>query len=96
MFENVGAKVQTLAKVICWLGIVGSVIGGIVMIAQGGSGILIGIGTAIGGAFFSWLGSLGLYAIGEAAENSSIAANLAAKADSLREKERRERENKNA
>ena len=89
MFENVGSKVKTLAKVVCWIGIIASVIGGIAMATQGGMLILIGILTAALGAFFSWLGSLSLYAIGETAENSAIAANLAAKADMEREKEKK-------
>lgn len=89
MFENVGSKVKTLAKVVCWIGIVAFVIGGIATATQGGMFILIGILSAVIGAFFSWLGSLSLYAIGETAENSTIAANLAAKADMEREKEKK-------
>ena len=36
MFENVGANVKTLAKVVCWLGIIASIIGGIVIWVSGG------------------------------------------------------------
>ncbi len=85
MFENVGSKVKTLARVVCWIGIIGSIIGGIAIMAQGENLFLVGILSAVLGSFFSWIGSLSLYAIGEAAENSAIAANLAIKADMERE-----------
>ena len=76
MFNNVGSKVKTLAKVVCWLGIIASVISGITLIAGGaqngnvGGGFLAGVLTIALGAFVSWLGSLPTYAIGEAAENA--------------------------
>lgn len=31
MWDNIGRKLQSLAKVVCWLGIIGSVIMAIVM-----------------------------------------------------------------
>ena len=34
MWENIGRKLQSLAKVLCWIGIVISVISGIVIMAQ--------------------------------------------------------------
>ena len=73
MFNNVGRKVQVLAKVMCWLGIIASVIYGIVLIAAGsransGAGLLTGILTMAVGSLASWLSSLATYAIGEAAE----------------------------
>ena len=85
MFDNIGNKCKVVAKVLCWVGIIASVITGIIYIASGNIGF--GIGYIIGGSLVSWLGSLGLYGIGEAAENSAIAANLAIKADLEREKE---------
>ena len=35
MFNNVGRKVQILAKVVCWVGIILSVISGIMLIVAG-------------------------------------------------------------
>ena len=35
MFNNVGAKIKKIAKIVCWIGIIGSVILGIIMIVQG-------------------------------------------------------------
>ena len=84
MFNNVGKKVQLLAKIMCWVGIVMSVIGGIALIVAGNQasvyvdnyfgrqtmsgGVLPGILVMILGSLGSWLGSLATYAIGEAAE----------------------------
>ncbi|MBQ9557476.1 MAG: hypothetical protein IJU94_02605 [Clostridia bacterium] len=39
MFRNIGKKIKTLAKVICWIGIIGGVISGLTMIAAGVAGI---------------------------------------------------------
>lgn len=35
MFNNIGRKIKTLAKVLCWLGIIASVISGIAMVLTG-------------------------------------------------------------
>ena len=82
MWSNIGHKIQVLAKVICWIGIVLSVIAGIAIIAGGsavrsygysyntGSSTLIGILTIVLGALGSWLGSLTLYGFGEPIERT--------------------------
>ena len=93
MFTNVGSKCMNLAKFVCWVGIIGSVIYGIILIVLGadaprseqGTMIFTGFIVMIVGSLVSWLSSLGLYAVGEAAENSAIAANLAVKADMERQ-----------
>ena len=99
MFTNVGSKCMKLAKVVYWLGIVLCVVLGIVMILTSGSAgsdqekttmLLSGLLYLILGPLLSRLGSLGLYAIGEAAENSAIAANLAVKADMERQNSNKE------
>ena len=79
MYTNVGAKVKALAKVICLLGIIGSVIMGITMIA-GGSGMSVYYGNGnmmvipgllmiVLGSVLSWASSLALYAFGEMTDN---------------------------
>ncbi len=76
MFDNVGSKVKTLAKVLCWIGIIASVISGLSVwfggysnySSYGGGTFWIGLITVAVGCFASWLGSLATYAIGEAAE----------------------------
>ncbi len=66
MFNNIGEKIKMLAQVLCWLGIIGSIIFGLVLIADNiyfdiGQGILI----MIGGALLSCINSLVLYGFGE-------------------------------
>ena len=70
MFDNIGSKVKTMATVICVLGMIASVILGIITII--GGQFLIGLLTTVIGAFISWLSCLALYAIGESAENTEI------------------------
>ena len=82
MFDNIGSKIKTLAKVVCWIGIIGSVIAGIAMIATMGSvGVLSGLLTIVLGALLSWVGSFVLYGFGEMVENSDIRTELAVKAE---------------
>ena len=71
MFDNIGSKIKTLAKVICWIGILISVISGIVVIASTGStGVPVGILVIVLGALLSWIGSFVLYGFGQLIENS--------------------------
>ena len=77
MFDNIGGKIQGLAKVICWIGIIASVIAGIVMIYDATSRyytdtelVWLGIAVAIVGSLLSWVGSFVLYGFGELVENS--------------------------
>ena len=68
MFENIGGKIKGLAKFICWLGIIGSVIYGIMMLSMNSRynpTILPGIMIMVGGSLVSWIGSFFTYAIGE-------------------------------
>lgn len=70
MFNNIGGKIKTLAQVICALGIIGSVIGGIVFICN--EIVLVGIVVLACGSLLSWVGSLGLYGFGHLIENTDI------------------------
>lgn len=82
MWSNIGHKIKTLAKVICWIGIVLSVLVGIMAIATNGtlqsygytyntgSNILTGILVIILGVLGSWLGSLTMYGFGELVERA--------------------------
>lgn len=79
MYNNIGEKIKTLAKVIAWLGIIGSIIWGIILIVQGeqvssyssylsGAGSTLtgtGIAVMILGSLGSWISSWALYAIGD-------------------------------
>ena len=70
MFNNIGKKIKGLAKFICWLGIVGSVIAGIVLCSLHMS--VIGFLTIVLGALLSWIGSFFIYGFGQLIENSDI------------------------
>lgn len=88
MFNNIGEKCKRVAKADCYLGIIGFAIIGIIYLISGK--ILEGIEIALIGSIAAYLSSIGLYALGEAAENSAIAANLAIKADLEKEKDKEE------
>lgn len=64
MFGNIGGKIQGVAQVVCWIGIITSVLAGIVLVATGDLA-LVGILTALVGSIGSWVGSLFLYGFGE-------------------------------
>ena len=94
MFDNIGAKLMTAARVLCWVGIGASVLGGFIMFIAGAmnentAGIISGLTVMAAGSVLSYLGSLCLYALGEIAENSDIRTNLAVKAEmeKVREKQ---------
>lgn len=84
MFDNIGGKIKTLAKVLCWIGIAFSVITGIAVMfgsvssvsyngsryATGGSSVVAGILIIVLGCLFSWLGSFFAYGFGQLIENS--------------------------
>ena len=83
MFNNIGKKIMTLAKILCIAGIVLSVIMAIVAFAGGNavstvdatgvtykaSGVVVGITTLIVGVLGSWIGSWMMYAAGQAVED---------------------------
>ena len=72
MFNNIGGKIKALAKVLCWIGIVFSVIGGIAMMLsqQADQGVLLGILTIVVGCLVSWIGSFFAYGFGQLIENT--------------------------
>lgn len=85
MFNNIGHKIQKLAKAFCWIGIVFWTIKGIDLIgslsmthqltgsyvtASSAAGVLVSIVTIIVGVLVSWIGSLVLYAFGQLVEDT--------------------------
>ena len=71
MFDNIGGKIKILAKVLCWLGIITSVICAIALWTQNDyytPTIVIGFAVLIGGCLFSWVGSFFMYGFGELIE----------------------------
>lgn len=92
MFKNIGGKIKGLAKVICYVGIAISVIAGIFMIGFGSSPyngdtmIVMGCVVMIVGSLVSWIDSFFAYGFGELIENTTVIAELAAKADAEKNK----------
>lgn len=71
MFNSIGDKIKTLAKVICWIGIITSVLVAFIML-QEESTVLIGLLVLFFGPLFSWIGSFMTYGFGQLIENSDI------------------------
>ena len=74
MFENIGGKIKILAKVICWIGIIASVISAIALWTADSSyspTIALGFGVLIGGCLASWIGSFFAYGFGELVDYAS-------------------------
>lgn len=82
MFTNIGRKIKMLAKIICWGGIIASVIWGLVFMFDAYS-FLAGLIVAAVGALSSWIGSFLLYGFGELIDKTSeIASKLDGKSES--------------
>jgi len=80
MYNNIGHKIKFLAQLIAWIGIIGSIIHGLVWIVLGifsgmGGGVvggfLIGIGVMIGSFLVSWISSWFMYGYGELIEKTT-------------------------
>ncbi len=89
MFKNIGGKIKGLAKVICFVGFAISVVAGSgMMCSYHSSDPMAGMGLAvmIVGPLVSWIGSFFCYGFGELIENTTVIAELAAKADAEKNK----------
>lgn len=76
MFENIAAKIKTLAQVLCLVGIGFSVIYGINLMAN--DAVLLGLLIILLGSLMSWVSSFCLYGFGQLIENSdTIVRNMA-------------------
>lgn len=86
MFKNIGKKIKGLAKIVCWIGIICSIIAGITFIVGStrtysffyGSHsyvdptmIFMGLAIMIGGSLTSWIGSFVVYGFGELVDSAT-------------------------
>lgn len=76
MFDNIVDKIKTVAQVFCWVGIILSVISGLISIFSGGD--LIGIITIIVGVLSSWVSSIIVYGFGQLIEDTNVSASNSA------------------
>ena len=67
MFDNIGFKIQMLAFVSTIIGVVFSIIAGIICMS---TSILYGIIVAVVGSFVSWIGSFAFFGLGQLIENT--------------------------
>lgn len=76
MFRNIGAKIKMLARVMCIIGMIASVISGIITILTMVGDFnfvvyLISVLIIVIGCLLSWIGSFGLYGFGELIEKTA-------------------------
>ena len=69
MYENAGKSIKNLVKTIVTISMIMWIVIGIVVMATGDIGVILGILVAVVGCFMSWLSGLILYAYGEMADN---------------------------
>lgn len=79
MFSNIGSKIKTLAQVITWIGIIGSVIWGLVLMTTDEELISAGLMIALLGSLISWVSSFVLYGFGQLIENTDKLVELSKK-----------------
>ncbi|MGN1121187.1 MAG: hypothetical protein ACI4RV_02395 [Eubacteriales bacterium] len=75
MFDNIGAKIKAVAKVVTAIGIFLSILWGIVVMGLGQLdeiALLVGFAIAAIGSLLSWLSCLMLYGLGQLIENTDI------------------------
>jgi len=68
MFNNIGGKIKTLSETLCYIGMAGSVIGGIAVAIM--EDVLVGIIILVIGSLVSWIGSFFGYGFGQLIQNS--------------------------
>ncbi len=73
MFENIGGKIKVLGKVMCVIGVIASVIYGIILLKIN---VLTCIIVIISGSLLSWVGSFFTVGFGELISNSEKEINL--------------------
>lgn len=76
-FDNAGSKIKAIAIVFAVIGMIGSAIFGIFVIAEGHEEeLIIGVLIIALGCLFSWFSSLLLFGFGQLIENSDILVRL--------------------
>lgn len=71
MFENIGQKIMSVAKIYAYIGIIGCTIIGLIISCINVEFIITGLLIVILGSFFSWVNALVLYGFGTLIENSN-------------------------
>lgn len=66
MFDKIGEKLKAVATVVCFIGIIGFIALGCILISQ--EQAVIGVVIMVLGSVLSWVASLGMYGFGELIE----------------------------
>ena len=70
MFDYVGVKMMTLAKVCAWIGIGASILCALIVMDEGE--LLMGVIIVVLGSLISWVSSLVLYGFGQLIDDVSV------------------------
>ena len=84
MWNNIGNKLKSLAKVLCWIGIIGSLVAAIVLWSQNSDHqptIIMGILYFVLGSFSSLIGSWAMYGLGMVVERVEKSKSLSDQTD---------------
>ena len=92
MFKNIGGKIKKVLEIVTTIGIVASVILGILIMLIDDEMVLIGLVVMALGCFSSWIGSFLLYGYGQLIENSDKLVLLYIGKDGKNEPDLEERE----
>lgn len=72
MFENIGKKIKSLTKFVCWVGIIASIVAAIGMMCSGDDVlIIIGVILLFVGPIMAWIGSFVMYGFGELVDRTT-------------------------
>ena len=74
MFNNIGRKIKLCAELVTWIGIIISILTGIILMITDGTfnGFFIGLLYCIIGPLACWVSAFVLYGFGQLIENSDI------------------------
>lgn len=70
MFNNIGGKIKKVSEIATTVGMIASVVLGIIIMLPGDLMVLVGLLVMVLGCFFSWIGSFLLCGYGQLIENS--------------------------
>ena len=65
MYDNIGTKIKDVAIAFCIIGIIASIVSGIILVVAGDGLEIVGFLVIGIGSFLSWLSSFPLYGFGE-------------------------------
>ncbi len=76
MFTNIGGKIKLTAKIVCWISMIASFVGGIILLIYSiveaeDELIIVGLIVPFVAPFLCWIGSFVMYGFGELIEKTA-------------------------